>query len=52
MPAGPSRLRFARFLEPYIIKEVKGYNVRKGIGRWKCPMRRLVLSACRGEEYA
>lgn len=28
------QLRFARFLDRYIIKEVKGYNVRERVGEW------------------
>jgi len=27
--------RFAKFLERYITKEIKGYNVRMRIGEWK-----------------
>lgn len=27
--------RFAKFLERYITKEVKGYNVRERVGEWK-----------------
>ena len=27
--------RFARFLERYITKEIKGYNVRERVGEWK-----------------
>ena len=27
--------RFAKFLERYIIKEIKGYKVRERVGEWK-----------------